>query len=69
MDMSSSKLWEIVKYRDPGVLQSMGSQRVGHNLATEQAVTQAVIILKTFSDTADLVLNIQEKLLLMGRIV
>ena len=36
MDMSSSKLWEIVKYRDPGVLQSMGSQRVGQDLATEQ---------------------------------
>ena len=62
MDMSSSKLWEIVKYRDPGVLQSMGSQRVGHNLATEQAVTQAVIILKTLSGTAGLVLNTQEKL-------
>ena len=32
MDMSSSKLWEIVK---PGVLQYMGLQRVGRNLATE----------------------------------
>ena len=62
MDMSSSKLWEIVKCRDTGVLQSMGSQRVGHNLATEQTVTQVVIILKTFSDTAGLVLNTQEKL-------
>ena len=36
MDMSFSKLWEIVKDREPGVLQSMGSQRVGHNLVTEQ---------------------------------
>ena len=36
MDMSLSKLWEIVKDRKPRVLQSMGSQRVGHNLATEQ---------------------------------
>ena len=36
MDMSLSKLWEILKDREPGVLQSMGSQRVGHNLATEQ---------------------------------
>ena len=35
MDMSLSKLWEIVTGK-PGVLQSMGSQRVGHNLATEQ---------------------------------
>ena len=27
---------EVVKDREPGVLQSMGSQRVRHNLATEQ---------------------------------
>ena len=27
-DMSLSKLWELVKDRKPGVLQSMGSQRV-----------------------------------------
>ena len=30
-DMSLNKLWELVTDRDPGVLQSMGSQRVGHN--------------------------------------
>ena len=30
MDMSLSKLWEMVKDRKSGVLQSMGSQRVGH---------------------------------------
>ena len=36
MDMSLSKLLEMVKDRKPGVLQSMGSQRVGHNWATEQ---------------------------------
>jgi len=36
MDMSLSKLWETVKDRKPGVLQSLGSQGVGHNLATEQ---------------------------------
>ena len=36
MDMSLSKLWEIVKTGKPGVLQSSGSQRVGHDLATEQ---------------------------------
>ena len=28
MDMSLSKLWETVKDRKPGVLQSMGSQRI-----------------------------------------
>ena len=35
-DISLSKLWETVKDRKPGVLQSTGSQRVGHELATEQ---------------------------------
>ena len=30
MDMNLSKLWEIVEDREPGVLQSMGSQRAGH---------------------------------------
>ena len=36
MDMSLSKLWEIMKAGKPGMLQFMGSQRVGYNLATEQ---------------------------------
>ena len=34
--MTLSRLMETVEARKPGVLQSMGSQRVGHNLATEQ---------------------------------
>ena len=33
---STSKLQEIVKTQELGVLQSMGSQRVPHDLATEQ---------------------------------
>ena len=36
MDMNLGKLHEIVKDRGAWRLQSMGSQRVGHNLATEQ---------------------------------
>ena len=39
MDMSLSKFQEIMMSRKPGVLQSMGSQRVGHDLnmdVTEQ---------------------------------
>ena len=36
MDMSLNKLREIVRNRKPGVLQSMGLQRAGHDLATEQ---------------------------------
>ena len=35
MDMSLSKLWDTVKDREAVVLQFLGSQRVGHNLATE----------------------------------
>ena len=31
VDMSLVKLWEAVKAREAGVLQSMGLQRVGHN--------------------------------------
>ena len=31
MDMSLSKLWEMVMDRKPGVLQSTGLQRVGHD--------------------------------------
>ena len=36
VDMSLSKLWAIVKDREPGVLWSMGLQRVRYNLVTEQ---------------------------------
>ena len=36
MDMSLRKLQEMVKEGKPGVLQSMGSQRVGYDLVTEQ---------------------------------
>ena len=36
MDMSFCKFQDIVKDRKPGVLQSMGFQRAGYNLVTEQ---------------------------------
>ena len=35
MNMSLSKLREIVKDREASILQSMGSQRVGHDLETK----------------------------------
>ena len=35
-DMSLSKLWDILKDRKSGKLQSMGSQRVEHDSATGQ---------------------------------
>ena len=31
MDTSLSKLWDMVKDKEAGVLQSMGSQRVGQD--------------------------------------
>ena len=40
MDKSLSKLREMVKDREACVLQSIGLQRVGHNLATEQQQQQ-----------------------------
>ena len=41
MDMNLSKLREIVKVRYPGLLQFMGSQRIGHNLVTEPETAMA----------------------------
>ena len=35
-DTSLSKLWEMVKDREPGVLHTIGSQRVRHDLVPEQ---------------------------------
>ena len=31
MDMSLSKLWDLVTDKEPGMLQPMGLQRVGHD--------------------------------------
>ena len=42
MDMSLRKLQELVIGK-PGVLQSMRSQRVGHDLATEHACLRYLI--------------------------
>ena len=36
MDMSLSKFWELVMDRKPNMLQSLGLQRVGHDLVTKQ---------------------------------
>ena len=35
MDVSLSKLWKLVMTGKPDVLQSMGSQRIGHDRVTE----------------------------------
>ena len=39
-DMNLIKLWERVEDGEPGVLKSMGSQRVRHDLVTEQQQQQ-----------------------------
>ena len=36
VNMNLSKFWEVVEYRGAWVLQSVGSQRIRHNLATQQ---------------------------------
>ena len=42
-DMNLSKLQEMAKWTEkPGVLQFMGSQTAGHNLATEQPLAAVV---------------------------
>ena len=39
VDVNLGKPWETVRDRErPSVLQSMGSQRLGHDLATEQQI-------------------------------
>ena len=45
MEMSLSQFWETVKDVKPGVLQSMGSQRVRHDLVNEQQKTKTTQIL------------------------
>ena len=42
MDMSLSKLRELVRTGRPGMLQSMGSQRVGRDWATELSLFTAI---------------------------
>ena len=42
MDMSLNELWELVMDREAGVLRFMGSQRVGHDWATELNCTDLI---------------------------
>ena len=41
---SSPRAWEIPWTEEPGGLQSMGSQRAGHDLAAEHTHTYAYIM-------------------------
>ena len=49
MDMNLSKLWELWWIGKPGVLQSMGSHRVGHDWGTELNWTERPILSNIFS--------------------
>ena len=44
MDMSLSKLWEKWRTGKPGVVQFMGSRRVGHNLVMKQQIKKNEIM-------------------------
>ena len=46
---SSTLAWKTAWTEGPGGLQSMGSQRVGHDLATKQQQTQNVISFYMYS--------------------
>ena len=46
MDMSLSKLGEMLKDREPGMLQSMGLQRVGQELVPEQQPRPSQFLLR-----------------------
>ena len=45
---SSTLAWKIPRTEEPGVLQSMGSQRVGHDLADEQQCLQNILNVYSF---------------------
>ena len=58
MDMSLSKLWEMVRTGKPSVLQSMGSQRVRHEFQTEQQESTETSALNIVSPSYRPALNV-----------
>ena len=67
VDMSLSKLQKIVK-RKPGVLQSMGSQRVGHDLATENNNSSENLVYRQIKESFSFLL-LSEKLQISDRTI
>ena len=50
MDMNLSKLWETVEENSAWPAVTHASQRVGHNLGTEQQQHEDQIIIKNYND-------------------
>ena len=50
LDVNLNKLWETWRIGKPGVLQSMGSHRVGYNLGTEQQQLWILMFVQGFLD-------------------
>ena len=67
VDMSFSKLQKIVK-RKPGVLQSMGSQRVGHDLETENNNSSENLVYRQIKESFSFLL-LSEKLRISDRTI
>ena len=59
MDMSLSKLQEMVKDREAGMLQSMGLQRVRYNWTTKKSISVAKELLFKATKFCDGLLHIQ----------
>ena len=55
---SSMLAWEIPWMEKPGGLQSMGSQKVGHNLATKQIAARETGYLIIIQDTTHISSNV-----------
>ena len=51
VDMSLSKLWELVMDREGGVLQSMGLQRFLHDWATELIIYNFKVVVQKYVNT------------------
>ena len=50
---SSTPAWKISWMEEPGGLQSMGSQRVGHNCVTSLSLSR-VCVLRSITDSRDM---------------
>ena len=54
LNRNLSKLWERVEGRAAWHLQSVGSQRVGHDIVTEQQQERSVLTQNTLRTSGDL---------------